>query len=170
MVDKRPALIARCASSRDVAAAVEIIRVGENDHPDLFWALHGGGGNFGAVTEFEFQAHRFGPEMRIGVALHQPEDAVGALREYAEIYPELPEDVGWHAALKQSMPGLPFVPEPLRGKRLLLMIVMYLGDTASDDGIELVERLIAVGKPAAKAMTVMPFGGGIPKLVDPGVS
>ena len=56
--------------------------------------------------------------MRIGVALHHPEDAVQALAEYAQIYPELPDHVGWHAALKQSMPGLPFVPEPLRGKRL----------------------------------------------------
>ncbi len=150
-----------------VTAGGEIIRASATDHPDLFWALHGGGGNFGAVTEFEFEAHSFGPEMRIGVALHQPEDAVAALADYARIYPELPDHVGWHAALKQSMPGLPFVPEPLRGKRLLLMIVMYLGDAASDDGIELVERLIAVGKPAAKAMTVMPFGGRIQKLLDP---
>jgi FAD/FMN-containing dehydrogenase len=150
-----------------VTAAGEIVTASETEHPDLFWALHGGGGNFGAVTEFEFKAHRFGPEMRIGVALHQPEDAVAALAEYAEIYPELPDHVGWHAALKQSMPGLPFVPEPLRGKRLLLMIVMYLDDAKSDDGIQLVERLIGVGKPAAKAMTVMPFGARVQKLLDP---
>jgi FAD/FMN-containing dehydrogenase len=150
-----------------VTAAGETIRVGENNHPDLFWALHGGGGNFGAVTEFEFQAHRFGPEMRIGVALHQPEGALRALREYAEIYPELPDHVGWHAALKQSMPGLPFVPEPLRGKRLLLMIVLYLDDAQSEDGIALVDRLISVGEPAAKAMSVMPFGARVQKLLDP---
>ncbi len=154
-------------SLKIVTADGEVIRTSGTEHPDLFWALHGGGGNFGAVTEFEFDAHRFGPEMRIGVALHQPEDAVAALAEYARIYPELPDHVGWHAALKQSMPGLPFVPEPLRGKRLLLMIVMYLDDAASDDGVQLVERLIAVGKPAAKAMTVMPFGARVQKLLDP---
>src|SRR5207245_10977018 len=130
-----------------VIALEEVVTVSETEHPDLFWALHGGGGNFGAVTEFEFEAHRFGPEMRIAVALHQPEDAAAALAEYAQIYPELSDRVGWHAALKQSMPGLPFVPEPLRGKRLLLMIVMYLDDAQSDDGIKLVERLIGVGKP-----------------------
>ena len=150
-----------------VTAAGEVIRASKTEHPDLFWALHGGGGNFGAVTEFEFEAHRFGPEMRIGVALHQPEDAAAALAEYAQIYPELPDHVGWHAALKQSMPGLPFVPEPLRGKRLLLMIVMYLDDAQSDDGIKLVERLIGVGKPASKAVTVMPFGARVQKLLDP---
>jgi FAD/FMN-containing dehydrogenase len=150
-----------------VTAAGETIRVGENDHPDLFWALHGGGGNFGAVTEFEFQAHKFGPEMRIGVALHHPEDAVKALADYAQIYPELPDRVGWHAALKQSMPPLPFVPGPLRGKRLLLMIVMYLADSKEEAGEKLVERLIAVGNPAAKAMTIMPFGARVQKLLDP---
>jgi FAD/FMN-containing dehydrogenase len=150
-----------------VTASGEVLRASEREHPDLFWALHGGGGNFGAVTEFEMQTHRFGPDMRIGVALHQPEDAVEALTEYARIYRELPDHVGWHAALKQSMPGLPFVPEPLRGKRLLLMIVMYLGDASVDDGAKLVERLIGVGKPAAKAMTVMPFGGRVQKLLDP---
>jgi FAD/FMN-containing dehydrogenase len=150
-----------------VTASGEVLRASEKEHPDLFWALHGGGGNFGAVTEFEMRTHRFGPEMRIGVALHHPEDAVTALAEYAQIYPELPDHVGWHAALKQSMPGLPFVPEPLRGKRLLLMIVMYLDDSTSDDGVKLVERLIGVGRPAAKAMTVMPFGGRVQKLLDP---
>jgi FAD/FMN-containing dehydrogenase len=150
-----------------VTASGEVLRASEKEHPDLFWALHGGGGNFGAVTEFEMRTHRFGPEMRIGVALHHPEDAVTALAEYAQIYPELPDHVGWHAALKQSMPGLPFVPEPLRGKRLLLMIVMYLDDASADDGAKLVERLIGVGKPAAKAMTVMPFGGRVQKLLDP---
>jgi FAD/FMN-containing dehydrogenase len=150
-----------------VMASGEVLRASEKEHPDLFWALHGGGGNFGAVTEFEMRTHRFGPDMRIGVALHHPEDAVTALAQYAQIYPELPDHVGWHAALKQSMPGLPFVPESLRGKRLLLMIVMYLDDASSDDGVQLVERLIGVGRPAAKAMTVMPFGGRVQKLLDP---
>lgn len=60
------------------------------------------------VTEFRFRA-----EMRIGIALHQPDDAVHALAEYAQIYPELSDHVGWHAALKQSMLALPFVPEHL---------------------------------------------------------
>jgi FAD/FMN-containing dehydrogenase len=145
----------------------EVIRASANEHSDLFWALHGGGGNFGVVTEFQFRSHQFGPEMRIGVALHHPENAAQALAEYAKIYPELPDHVGWHAALKQSMPGLPFVPEPLRGKRLLLMIVMYLADSSSEDGIQLVDRLIKVGNPAASAMTVMPFGARVQRLLDP---
>src|SRR5438445_5789228 len=67
-----------------VTASGEVVTASETEHRDLFWALHGGGGNFAAVTEFEFKAHKFAPEMRIGVALHHPEDAVQALAEYAQ--------------------------------------------------------------------------------------
>jgi FAD/FMN-containing dehydrogenase len=150
-----------------VTAAGEVVRASEREHPDLFWGLHGGGGNFGVVTEFEFQAHRFGPPMRIGVSLYQPEDAVAALAEYARIYPELPDHVGWHAALKMSMPKLPFVPDELVGKRLLMLIVMYLDDAAAAEGEQLVQRLISVGSPATKAMTVMPFGARLQKIMNP---
>lgn len=150
-----------------VTAAGETIRTNSTEHPDLFWGLHGGGGNFGVVTEFEFRAHRFGPAMRIGVSLYHPEDAVPALAEYARIYPELPDHVGWHAALKMSMPKLPFVPDELVGKRLLMQIVMYLDDATSVDGERLVQRLISVGSPATKAMTVMPFGARVQKIINP---
>jgi hypothetical protein len=150
-----------------VTAAGETVRASADEHPDLFWALHGGGGNFGVVTEFNFRAHRFGPAMRIGVSLYHPEDAVPALAEYARIYPELPDHVGWHAALKQSMPPLPFVPESLVGKRLLMLIVMYLDDASSAEGEQLVERLINAGSPATKAMTVMPFGLRVQRIINP---
>ena len=70
-----------------VLASGEVIEVSETRHPELFWALRGGGGNFGVVTRFTLRAHRFGPMMRIGVALHLPEDAAQALREYAAIVP-----------------------------------------------------------------------------------
>ncbi len=95
-----------------VTASGEVVTASETEHPDLFWALHGGGGNFGAVTEFEFKAHKFGPEMRIGVALHHPEDAIQALAEYAQIYPELPDHVGWHAASSSRCPACPSSPSP----------------------------------------------------------
>ena len=150
-----------------VTATGEVIRTDAGRHADLFWALHGGGGNFGVVTEFQFRAHRFGPDMRIGVSLYEPEDAVQALAEYARIYPGLPDHVGWHAALKQSMPKLPFVPDSLVGKRLLMLIVMYLDEATSAEGEELVERLINVGSPATKAMTVMPFGLRVQRIINP---
>jgi FAD/FMN-containing dehydrogenase len=149
-----------------VLASGEVINVSATEHPELFWALKGGGGNFGVVTRFTFRAHRFDPMMRIGVSLYQPEDAAQALREYAELVPTLPRTVGWHAALKDVMPALPFVPPELVGRRLLMLVAMWLDDADDLAGAELVERLNAVGRPAVRAATVMPFAGRVQKLLD----
>src|SRR6266699_2782125 len=91
-----------------VLASGEVIEVSAGSHPELFWALRGGGGNFGIVTRFTFRAHDFGPMMRIGVSVYEPEHAAAALRSYANVVPSLPRTVGWHAALKHDMPALPF--------------------------------------------------------------
>jgi FAD/FMN-containing dehydrogenase len=149
-----------------VLASGEVIEVSADEHPDLFWALRGGGGNFGVVTRFTFRAHDFGPMMRIGVSLYRPEDAAEALRGYASVVPTLPRTVGWHAALKHDMPTLPFVPPELVGKRLLMFISMWLGDAEDPAGAEMIERLNAVGRPCVTAMTVMPFAAGVQKVID----
>jgi FAD/FMN-containing dehydrogenase len=104
--------------------------------------------------------------MRIGVSLYRPEDAAQALREYAEVVPTLPRTVGWHAALKDVMPALPFVPPELVGRRLLMLVAMWLDDADDPAGAELVERLTVVGRPAVAATTVMPFAARVQKLLD----
>jgi FAD/FMN-containing dehydrogenase len=149
-----------------VLASGEVIEVSATRHPELFWALKGGGGNFGVVTRFTFQAHQFGPMMRLGVSLYEPEDAAQALREYASIVPTLPRTVGWHAALKHDMPALPFVPPELVGRRLLMLISMWLDDAEDPAGVELIERLTTVGRPCVKATTVMPFAARVQKVID----
>jgi FAD/FMN-containing dehydrogenase len=143
-----------------VLASGEVIEVSADSHPDLFWALRGGGGNFGIVTRFTFAAYDFGPMMRIGVSVYEPEHAVEALRAYAALVPTLPRSVGWHAALKHDMPALPFVPPEYVGKRLLMLISMWLDDAEDPAGIELIDQLSNVGQPCIKATTVLPFGGG----------
>ena len=128
-----------------VLASGEVIEVSAESHPDLFWALRGGGGNFGIVTRFTFAAHDFGPLMRIGVSLYDEEHAAAALRAYAALVPALPRHVGWHAALKHDMPALPFVlggaigdvPEDAaafsnRGYLLWLNFAMRWDDPARD--------------------------------------
>jgi FAD/FMN-containing dehydrogenase len=149
-----------------VLASGEVIEVSATEHPELFWALKGGGGNFGVVTRFTFRAHRFGPMMRVGVSLYEPEEAARALREYAAVVPTLPRTVGWHAALKDVMPALPFVPPELVGRRLLMLVAMWLDDADDPAGADLVERLDAVGRPCVKATTVMPFAARVQKLLD----
>ena len=149
-----------------VLASGEVIEVSADAHPELFWALKGGGGNFGVVTRFTFRAQKFGPMMRIGVSLYQPEDAAEALRQYASIVPTLPRSIGWHAALKHDIPALPFVPPELVGTRLLMLISMWLDDADDPAGTELVDGLGAVGHPCLTASTVLPFGAAVQKLLD----
>ena len=149
-----------------VLASGEVIEASADSHPDLFWALRGGGGNFGIVTRFTFAAYDFGPMMRIGVSVYEPDDAVEALRAYAALVPTLPRSVGWHAALKHDMPVLPFVPPEYVGKRLLMLISMWLEDAEDPAGIELIDQLSNVGQPCIKATTVLPFGAGVQHLID----
>ena len=124
-----------------VLATGEVIEVNADSHPELFWALRGGGGNFGIVTRFTFRAYDFGPMMRIGVSVYEPEQAAAALRGYASVVPTLPRTVGWHAALKHDMPALPFVPPEYVGKRLLMLISMWLDDAEDPEGAEMITRL-----------------------------
>jgi FAD/FMN-containing dehydrogenase len=149
-----------------VLASGEVTEVSADKHPELFWALQGGGGNFGVVTRFTFRAHDFGPMIRVGVSLYEPDDAAEALRAYASVSPTLPRTVGWHAALKHDMPALPFVPPELVGRRLLMLISMWLDDAEDPAGVELTERLSAVGRPCVQATTVMPFAAALQKVLD----
>jgi FAD/FMN-containing dehydrogenase len=149
-----------------VLASGEVIEVNKDTHPDLLWALRGGGGNFGVVTRFTLKSYKFGPKMRIGATLYDVNGAADALREYASIYPTLPRTVGWHAALKPKMVKLPFVPDHLVGKRIVMFIIMWLGDAEDPAGIEMIQRLNSVGKPVQTAMTVMPFAQGVQRIID----
>jgi FAD/FMN-containing dehydrogenase len=149
-----------------VLASGEVIEVNKDSHPELLWALKGGGGNFGVVTRFTLKSYKFGPKMRIGAALYDESGAAAALREYASIYPTLSRTVGWHAALKPSMPKLPFVRDDLVGKRLVMFITMWLGDAEDPAGVEMVKRLNGVGSPVLTAMTVMPFAQGVQRIID----
>jgi hypothetical protein len=149
-----------------VTAGGEVLEVDTERHPDLFWALRGGGGNFGVVTEFRFRAHAFPTEIRLGLSVYRPEHAAEAMYEYARRYPDMPDELSWHAALKQSMPGLPFVPEPLRGQRVLLMFGMYLGDPDSARAIELTDLVTGIGSPAAATTVVLPFAGRVQRMLD----
>jgi FAD/FMN-containing dehydrogenase len=149
-----------------VLASGEVIEVSADSHPDLFWALRGGGGNFGIVTRFSFAAQDFGPMMRIGVSLYDEEHAAAALREYAALVPTLPRHVGWHAALKHDMPALPFVPPEIVGQRVVMLFSMWLDDAEDPAGAELIERLCDVGEPILKASTVLPFAAGVQHLID----
>jgi hypothetical protein len=80
--------------------------------------------------------------------------------------PALPRTVGWHAALKHDRPALPFVPPEYVGRRLLMLVSMWLDDAEDPEGTEMISRLTEIGEPCIKASTVLPFAAGVQRLID----
>ncbi|MFF5106693.1 FAD-binding oxidoreductase [Streptomyces sp. NPDC000134] len=149
-----------------VLADGTVVRASSTSHPDLFWALRGGGGNYGVVTRFGLRAHPFGPNIRVGAALYRPRDAGAALREYARRLPEVSATVGWNVSLKRRMPPYPFVPPELVGERMMMLIAMWLGDDESPEGKREIERLNSTGHPCVTTTEVLPFAEGVQKMLD----
>ena len=81
----------------------------ESEHSDLFWGLRGGGGNFGLVTSFEFQAHPVGPEILSGLIVHPFSDATQVLRAYWDFLTDAPDEVTVWTVMRKA-PPLPFLP------------------------------------------------------------
>ncbi len=96
----------------------------ENENPDLFWAIRGGGGNFGVITEFEFQLHPVGPEILAGLIVFPFEQAKQVLTQYREFTESAPEDLNVWVVMRQA-PPLPFLPEAIHGKEVIVLAVFF---------------------------------------------
>jgi FAD/FMN-containing dehydrogenase len=97
-------------SAQVVTAAGQVLRASADQHPDLFWALRGGGGNFGVVTEFEFQLHPVGPLAQLGVFFWDADDGAAALALAQQVTADLPPRMG-ALIFGGNAPAAPFVPE-----------------------------------------------------------
>jgi FAD/FMN-containing dehydrogenase len=111
-----------------VTADGDLIRCDAVHEPDLFWALRGGGGNFGIVTAIEFAVYPV-TEVYAGAMLFQFERAGEVLRMWHSMLPYLPDEVTSQASLLH-IPDLPFMPDMLRGGSFVAIIAAVLGDAA----------------------------------------
>jgi FAD/FMN-containing dehydrogenase len=93
-----------------VTADGESLRASADANPDLFWAIRGGGGNFGVVTAFEFGLHPVGPEVTAGLIVHPFDDAPQLLRDFDRLAKAAPDGLTIWTVLRQA-PPLPFLPE-----------------------------------------------------------
>jgi FAD/FMN-containing dehydrogenase len=150
-------------SAELVTAEGEVVRASDDENPDLFWALRGGGGNFGVVTEFEFDLHPYGPEALAGMVLHRLDDAPEAMRFSREFMDSAPEELTVFETLMVVPPAEPF-PEELRGKPALALGINYVGPVA--DGERLLEPLRGFGNPALDLVGPMPVVA-VQQMLDP---
>ncbi|HEX2172301.1 MAG TPA: FAD-binding protein, partial [Dehalococcoidia bacterium] len=119
-----------------VTADGQFLTASATEHPDLFWGLRGGGGNFGVVTSFTYQLHEVGPEVMAGPIFHPLSAAREVLRFYRDIAPTLPDAVTCHASLLRSPDGAP----------LVALVPAYMGPVA--EGEAAVRPLRQFGSPA----------------------
>jgi FAD/FMN-containing dehydrogenase len=129
-----------------VTAAGEVLRVDADSHPDLFWALRGGGGNFGVATSFTYRVH---PVAQVigGLIAHPFDAAPDVLRFYRDAAAELPDDASVFAGLVHAPDG--------SGAKLAALVVFHIGepDAAERD----LEPFKSFGSPAVVEVGPMPY-------------
>jgi len=139
-----------------VVADGTFVTASENSHSDLFWALRGGGGNFGVVTSFTFRCHDIGEHGTIigGPVLYDLADTADVMRWYRELLPSLPEELSGFFALLTIPPAPPF-PEPLWGRKVCGIVWCYTGP--HDRADEVLEPIRTFGSPLVAGLQPMPF-------------
>ena len=130
------------------------IRASETDDADLFWAIRGGGGNFGVVTQFEFALHPVGPEILAGLIVFPFAQAKRVLTRYRQFANTSPEDLNVWVVLRQA-PPLPFLPRNVHGKEVVVLPIFYAGKAA--DGQKLINQLRAFGDPHGEHIGPQPY-------------
>ena len=132
------------AAAEVVTAEGSIIRASAEEHPDLFWALRGGGGNFGVVTSFRFALHSLGPTVLAGAVFWAADDTVDVLRFYRDFAAQAGDELGTVVRLG-TVPPLPDIPADLHWRPAIAVACCYAG--AVDDGERAVRALRRLGTP-----------------------
>ena len=148
-----------------VTADGRIVRASEEENPELFWALRGGGGNFGVVTSFEFQLHRIGPLVQAGMLAWPMGDAVKVLQFLRDFTATAPDEVGLMANLRLA-PPLPVVPEELHGTPIVALVATYAGPV--DEGAAALAALDELPPPVVDTVGAKPYVAH-QKLFNPAV-
>ena len=151
---KLGATVDHLRSARVVTADGDIVTASDDENPDLFWGLRGGGGNFGIVTEFEFGLHPIGPTVLAGPVYYALEEGVEVLRRYRDVVADAPDELMTILHLRQA-PPLPFLPEALHGRPVVAVVACWSGDLKQ--GERAVEPLRELGTPLADLVKPRPF-------------
>ena len=139
-----------------VTADGKIVRASESENPDLFWAVRGGGGNFGIVTTFVFQAARIGNEVYSGPIVKRFEDLKSYIQFHREFVRTMPDEMTIWMVVRHA-PPLPFIDESSHGELVILIPFAWLGDPA--EGEKLIQPIRDQGETIGDASGMKPWAG-----------
>ena len=137
-----------------VTAAGQLIRVSEAENPDLFWALRGGGGNFGVVTRIDYRTYDVGPDIMAGAIAWRAEDAPQVLDLFKSVAESAPPELTCTLVLR-SVPPAPWLPPEQYGKPMVAMLVCHAGSIT--EGEKVVAQLKSFGKPIGDVIQRRPY-------------
>ncbi|AXF16284.1 FAD-binding oxidoreductase [Paraburkholderia caledonica] len=137
-----------------VTADGELLHASADSNEDLFWAIRGGGGNFGVVTSFVFALHPVGPMVFGGLVVLPLDQARDALVKYRAAASDMPDELSVWAVLRLA-PPLPFLPSDVHGKPVIIFAMCYTGPTAN--GPSAVAPVKTFGTPVGEHLGEMPY-------------
>lgn len=141
--------------SADVVTADGQLHVVSADRePELFWAICGGGGNFGVATSFEFRLHPVGPQVHAGMVVYPLAQARSALKAWRDFCASAPREFSIWAVLRHA-PPLPFLPESSHGQPVLVFALLHAGDPMA--GEQLSKQVLAFGEPVGQMLGSHPY-------------
>jgi FAD/FMN-containing dehydrogenase len=143
------------ASAEVVVADGRVLRAAEDENADLFWAIRGGGGNFGVVTEFEFRLREVGPMVQFGLFFWPQDQGREALRLIRDVIADLPRSMNAIAAAALTAPPAPFVPVEHHHKPGYALLLTGFGDPAEHQ--QVVDRIRQTLPPLFDQVTPMPY-------------
>jgi FAD/FMN-containing dehydrogenase len=137
-----------------VTAEGRLVHASDDENPDLFWALRGGGGNFGVVTGFTYALHPVGPEVIGGVVAWPASEAEGVLELYRALADGAPPELTLVAILRRAPPA-PWLPADQHGQPIVAILACHSGGL--DAGERAVAPIKAFGSPIADVLTRRPY-------------
>jgi FAD/FMN-containing dehydrogenase len=150
-------------SAEVVTAEGELVHASDDENTDLFWALRGGGGNFGVVTEMEIALHPVGPTVLGGPVFYPGDQAAEVLAGWRDAVGSAPDELTTTIDLTTA-PAAPFLPEDLHGKKIVILAVCWAGPL--EEGEEVVRPLRTLGTPLADLLGPVPYVA-LQQLLDP---
>jgi FAD/FMN-containing dehydrogenase len=139
-----------------VTADGELHKVSAASDPDLFWALRGGGGNFGVVTSFDFKLHPVGPELHAGLVVYPAAQARQVLRAWRDFNAGAPDALSVWTVLRKA-PPLPFLPASAHGTDVVVFPLVYSGSV--EEGQRVAAPVLEFGTPIGSHVGPTPYAG-----------